>query len=135
MPVFQEYLRTPGEFPSRDEWLLMALLYMDAFEGAGYRFGTIDYYFRPPPALDAQAPFDISQYLHTDTEVLALGISGYGFINDAGYINKVDLRAYYAAIDRGELSVSRAYQLPRGTWSAQPDVLAALRQSECGESG
>lgn len=113
MPIFQRYLRKREDFPTRDEWLQMALMYMGAFEGAGYRFGTVDFYFRPPPEVDQAVPLDIKQYLHTDLDVLALGISGYGFINDTRYMNEVDLRAYYAAIDDGALSISRSYALPQ----------------------
>jgi oxygen-independent coproporphyrinogen-3 oxidase len=105
-------LRNPEEFPSRKELLLMIIMYMEAFESHGYRYGTIDYYYKPPPSIDEEIPLDIESLMHTDFDVLPLGISGYGFINQTRYMNHLDLQAYYDAIDRGVLPIARFYSLP-----------------------
>jgi oxygen-independent coproporphyrinogen III oxidase len=112
-PIFQHYHRKREDFPTREEWLLMALMYMRAFEQRGYRFGTIDYYFKPKPRQDAAQPLEISTFLHTDFDVLALGISGYGFINDTRYMNAIELPDYYGAIARGTLPIQRSFALPQ----------------------
>jgi oxygen-independent coproporphyrinogen-3 oxidase len=111
-PIYSQYLRNPEEFPSRKELLLMIIMYMEAFERRGYRYGTIDYYYKPPPSIDEEIPLDIKSLMHTDFDVLPLGISGYGFINQTRYMNHLDLQAYYNAIDRGVLPIARFYSLP-----------------------
>jgi oxygen-independent coproporphyrinogen III oxidase len=111
-PIYAQYLRDPDQFPSRKELLLMIIMYMELFERHGYRYGTIDYYFKAPPTIDEQIPLDIDSLLHTDFDVLPLGISGYGFINQTRYMNHLDLQAYYDAIDRGVLPIARYYSLP-----------------------
>jgi oxygen-independent coproporphyrinogen III oxidase len=112
-PIFQHFHRKREDFPTREEWLLMALMYMQAFEARGYRFGTIDYYFKPRPQQDAAQPLEMSTFLHTDFDVLALGISGYGFINDTRYMNAIELPDYFGAIERGSLPIKRTFTLPQ----------------------
>ena len=111
-PIYTHYQRYPEEFPSRRELLLMIIMYMEAFERNGYRYGTIDYDYKAPPAIDEEMPLDIDNLMHTDFDVLPLGISGYGFINETRYMNHLDLQAYYDAIDRGVLPIARFYSLP-----------------------
>lgn len=113
-PIFQQFKRSPNLFASREEWLVMCLMYMDAFQAAGYRFGQIDFFFKPPPEIDAQHPIkaDDPPFVHTDLDVLPIGISGYGLINGTRYMNHVDLDEYYGAIERGVLPIYRYYQLP-----------------------
>lgn len=111
-PIYMHYLQHPQEFPSREEALLMIIMYMEAFESHGYRYGTIDYYFKPKPVIAETMPLDIKNFLHTDFDVLPLGISGYGFINQTRYMNHLDLQRYYDAIDRGVLPIYRYDSLP-----------------------
>lgn len=112
VPIFKHYTQKPQDFPSREEVFLMIVMYMEEFERQGYRFGTIDYYFKPPQAIDEAKPLDMTTYLHTDMDVLPLGISGYGFINDTRYMNYTELGDYYGALDRGVLPIHRYDRLP-----------------------
>jgi oxygen-independent coproporphyrinogen III oxidase len=113
VPIFKHYTQRPQDFPSREEVFLMIVMYMEALERQGYRFGTIDYYFKPPREIDEAKPLDFTSFLHTDMDVLPLGISGYGFINDTRYMNYTELEDYYSAIDRGVLSIHRYDLLPK----------------------
>jgi oxygen-independent coproporphyrinogen-3 oxidase len=112
MPIFRHLRQRPADFPTRDQQIVMTLMYQELFEAAGYRFGTIDFYFKPPPRIDAETPLDIRQFLHTDFDVLALGISGYGLTNQTRYMNHLDTAEYYAAIDREVMPIHRSDELP-----------------------
>jgi oxygen-independent coproporphyrinogen III oxidase len=111
-PIYTHYRRKPQDFPSQEEIFLMIVMYMEEFKRQGYRFGTIDYYFKPKQAIDEAQPLSFDTFLHTDFDVLPLGISGYGLTNDTRYMNQVELPPYYAAIDRGVLPIGRYYTLP-----------------------
>lgn len=112
MPIFRHLNQRPGDFPSRDDQVLMTLMAQELFEEAGYRFGTIDFYFKAPPEIDAATPLDMAGFLHTDFDVLALGISGYGLTNGTRYMNHLDTAEYYAAIDRAAMPIYRYDELP-----------------------
>ena len=110
--IYKHYRQRPTDFPSREEVLLMIIMYMEDFERHGYRFGTIDYYFKPKQALAEAQPLDFNNFLHTDFDVLPLGISGYGLLNNTRYMNYIEIKDYYGSIDRGLLPIYRYYTLP-----------------------
>jgi len=112
-PIYTHYRRKPQDFPSREESLLMIIMYMEEFHRQGYRFGTIDYYFKPKQVIDETRPLNFTTFMHTDFDVLPLGISGYGLINDTRYMNYIELQEYYDTIDRGILPIYRYYSLPQ----------------------
>ncbi len=112
-PIYTHYRRKPQDFPLTGRYLPDDICIWKSSSAISYRFGTIDYYFKPKQAIDeGPAARYRKTFLHTDFDVLPLGISGYGLINDTRYMNQVELPPYYAAIDRGVLPIARYYTLP-----------------------
>lgn len=117
VPIFTHYQKRTSDFPTLDETLTMTLMYMEAFEQRGYQFGTIDFYYQPQPTqteagFEDDGAHEFTSFMHTDFDVLALGISGYGFINNTRYMNHLDVPKYYECIDQGVMPIYRYDELP-----------------------
>jgi oxygen-independent coproporphyrinogen-3 oxidase len=111
-PIFQHFLKRPQDFPSLNESFVMTLACLREMKQSGYRLATIDFYYK---SLNKEATEEspvLGDFLHTDLDVLALGISGYGFINNVRYMNYLNETEYFASIDRGQLPIFRYDRLP-----------------------
>lgn len=111
-PIYRHFLIRPQDFPSLHESLIMTLACMREMKLSGYRLGTIDFFYKPVQTETTQEISDLGDFLHTDLDVLALGISGYGFINNVRYMNHLEVKEYFASIDRGQLPIFRYDILP-----------------------
>lgn len=98
--------RLRGEFGliSNKDRMVHHLAFIAVMEALGYLQQPIEWHIKDERYLYQQQ----MQKWNEQSDLLALGISGYGFINGYQYENYSSTKAYFKAISDGELPIERA---------------------------
>jgi len=106
-----EYKKDPKSFPSVIDRIELYLLTMNKFKNAGYIHTPLHYFNRSKKFFNEQ---QIRKFESLDeTELLAFGVSSFGFINDYQYFNVPTIKEYNERIENNEFSTWRALKLTK----------------------
>ncbi|MFH1620760.1 MAG: coproporphyrinogen-III oxidase family protein [Patescibacteria group bacterium] len=106
-----EYRKDPKSFPSVMDRIELYLLTMDKFKKAGYIHTPLHYFNRGKEFFNEQ---QIRKFESLDeTELLAFGVSSFGFINGYEYFNIPTLKEYNECIEKNELPTWKALKLTK----------------------
>jgi len=105
------------DLPSPAEKLAILRRSIEMLTDAGYLFIGMDHFAKPEDEL-ARAQREGKLYrnfqgysTHADCDLIGLGLTSIGFVNDAFFQNEKQLERYIAAIDEGRLATMRGYLL------------------------
>jgi oxygen-independent coproporphyrinogen-3 oxidase len=113
-PITLSYRKEPQIFPDPDQRLLMHLMAETILAEHGFQEGPILYYSkgrRRYRTLD-----EIEKGSHERIEglgLIALGVSGFGYVNQVQYFNHCDMDAYITSLDHGKIPVWLGCRLSR----------------------
>ncbi len=105
------------QLPSPDEKLAILQLSVDKLNEAGYVYIGMDHFARPDDELNL-ARHDGTLYrnfqgysTHADCDLVGIGVTSIGQVNDSYAQNLRTIDDYYAAIDAGDLATFKGYTL------------------------
>ena len=106
-----------GDLPSPDEKLAILQLSVDKLNAAGYVYIGMDHFAKPGDELSL-ARHDGTLYrnfqgysTHADCDLVGMGVTAIGQVDDCYAQNRRTLEDYYNAIDAGRLAVFKGYTL------------------------
>jgi oxygen-independent coproporphyrinogen-3 oxidase len=107
------------ELPCAQEKLDIMQMVGEKLGAAGYAYIGMDHFALPDDEL-ARAQREHSLYrnfqgysTHADCDLVAIGVTSIGLVDDTYSQNLSDLESYYARIDEGELPIARGIRLTR----------------------
>ncbi|QUH03645.1 coproporphyrinogen III oxidase family protein [Saccharopolyspora erythraea] len=108
-PITRQYMRNPELFPDATDRLRMHYMAEFVLSSAGFVRGPVFYYAKGRVhSQQQQNKFDSIE----EDNLVALGVSGFGYIGGTQYYNLCDNRQYVEAIAEGRAPVWRGHTLP-----------------------
>lgn len=107
--ISQMYKKERQKFPSRENVILMHIMANEVFNKLGYTQRPVWWFTKTPE-------YVYRQQIHKWGELgeqLALGVSGYSFINDFQYFNYRTIPQYLEAVENGKLPIWRGIKLSK----------------------
>lgn len=120
-----------AELPDAATKLAIFKMTVERLQDAGYVYIGMDHFALPnddltQAKLNGTLQRNFQGYsTHADSDLIGIGMTSIGKINDCFVQNKATEADYFAAIDDGELAVARGYQLSRDD-KIRRDVIQAL---------
>ncbi|MDA3627068.1 coproporphyrinogen-III oxidase family protein [Saccharopolyspora oryzae] len=108
-PITRQYMRNPELFPDAADRLRMHYMAEYVLDAAGFVRGPVFYYAKGKVhSQQQQNKFDSIE----EDNLVALGVSGFGYIGGTQYYNVCDNQQYMDAISAGKAPVWRGHTLP-----------------------
>ncbi len=124
-PEYKRYLRHPEHFPSERDLLVMHIMTFEAMADFGYRQEIVDWFIRHPKYFHVYQQHNWQRT--DDIELLGLGPSAYSYVNGYQYYNTVDINAYAAHLERGELPIWKGERLSSVEERMRRSILLGLK--------
>jgi len=107
--IWQKYQKEKDRFPNRENVIIMHTMANEFFNKLGYTQRPVWWFTKTPMFVYKQQIIKWGEL----GEQLALGVSGYSFINDFQYFNYRNIPQYLEAIESGKLPIWKGIKLSK----------------------
>lgn len=122
-PVSRLFQREPNRFPNEDQFLLMSILTTEKFKEGGYTEYPVWWFLSSLDHMYKQQKHKWEE----NGELVALGISGYSYINGCQYYNFSTPQDYFDSLGKGELPIWKGTQLKTREDEARRNLVLGIK--------